>query len=646
MFDSIRSHRRWVMPILVIAVFLPFVFSGIYGFTRFLGDENTVAKIDGENITQQELEVAQRERVERMIQMLGPNIDPRTLDTPQARASTLDALLSEKAIDHEAARLRIAISDARLKELIGSVPQFQQNGKFDYDTYLRLLQMRGFSEASFEARVRADISRQTMDAGVTAGALLPRAVVDHLLALEDERRQVRRLVFRPEEFLAKVKIGEDAIKSEYESNKDLYRTPERVKAEYLVLRLEDLAARTPVSEAAMREYYEKNKSRWAGTEQRRASHILITSGKDGSAPDKAAARQMAEEILRQVRAKPADFAKLAREKSKDPGSAAMGGDLGWFGRSMMTKPFEDAAFALQQGQISDVVETEFGFHIIMVTGVKSAQPKSFEEVRSTIEAEMRKQAAQKNYAEMAEQFTNFVYEQSDGLKAAAEKFQLPLKTIDNLTRQGAPPQSDKSTVAIFTPAVLDAVFSPDALQRHHNTKAIDIGNNSLVSVHVDDYTPPDVRPLETVRPAIKAKLERSAAIRLARQAGEARLGQLGQTPDDKGFEAMRELGRRDTDYLPGPAINTLMTVPAGRLPAYVGLEQPDGSYAVFHVLAVAKPNTGGDAARAGLTKALTERVASAEESEYVQALRERFDARVTRSDLRAPGKGGEPAPKP
>ncbi|HYB51563.1 MAG TPA: SurA N-terminal domain-containing protein [Burkholderiaceae bacterium] len=644
MFESIRSHRRWLMPILTIVVFLPFVFSGIYGFTRFLGDDTTVAKIDGESISQQELDAAQHERVERMAQMLGPNVDTRMFDTPQARASTLDALISEKAVEHEAKRLRIAITDARLREMIGSVPQFQQNGKFDYDTYMNLLRLRGFTEASFEARVKADMNRQALEVGVTAGAMAPRTVVDRLVALQDERRQVRRLEFRPEDFAARAKIDEEAIKSEYESSKDLYRTPERVQAQYVVLRLDDLAARTPVSEAALRDYYEKNKARWAGAEQRRASHILITYGKSGSAPDKAAARKMAEDLLRQVKANPADFAKLAREKSKDVGSAAQGGDLGWFGRSMMTKPFEDAAFALKQGQISDVVESDFGFHIIMVTGVKGAQAKSFEEVRPTIEAEMRRQAAQKSYAELADQFTNFVYEQPEGLTAAAEKFRLPLNTIENLTRQGPQPAEKNS---VFTPAVLDAVFSSDSLVRHHNTKAIDVGNNSLVSVHVIQYTPAAVRPLEEVRAAIKAKLERSAAIQLARQAGEARLEQLRKTPDDKGFEALREVGRRDTDFLPAAGLNEVMTAPADHLPTYLGLEQPDGTYAIVHVLGVASAKASDEAARASLAKALVERTAGAEESEYVQALRERYDAHVTRAELRAAGgKGGDTAPKP
>jgi peptidyl-prolyl cis-trans isomerase D len=638
MFESIRSHRRWLMPVLSLVVFLPFVLGGVYGFRNLISEDTTVAKIDGEAISQQEFEAAQRDRVERMVAMLGAKVDTRLFDTPQMRAATLDNLLGEKAIEHEAAHLHLTVTDAQMKTLIASVPQFQRNGAFDYPTYLQLIEARGMTEGAFEARVRTDVTRQTLQAGVVGGAIVPKTVVARLRALDGERRQIRRLAFRPEDFLAQASVGDDAIKADYAANRELYRTPEHAKVEYLVLRLDDLAARATVSEAAMRDYYDRNKARWAGAEQRRASHILITVGKDGSAPDKAAARALAEDVLRQVRAKPGEFARLAREKSKDPGSADKGGDLGWFGRGMMTKPFEDAAFALKEGQISNVVETDFGFHVIQVTGAKDSQARPFEEVRATIEAEMRKQAAQKTYAELADQFTNFVYEQSDGLAAAAEKFKLPLQTADRLTRQGLPQQPDKA--AIFTPAVLEAAFSADALEKHRNTKAIDVGNSTLVSVHVAEYTPSAVPPLEAVRDAIKGKLQRLAAAKLAREAGEARLAQLKQAADDKGFEPVRDLGRRDIPYLPVAAINAIMTLPQDRLPAYVGVDQADGAFAIVHVLGASSVEPGSDAKRAEQQKEWDERYATAEQVSYVQALRERFGARVTRADLSAPGKGG------
>ncbi len=632
MFESIRSHRRWLMPLLIVAVFLPFVFSGIYGFTRFISDDNSVARIDGEPVSQQEFENAHREWMDRTAQMLGQNVDMRLLDTPQMRANNLDKLLSDKALDHEASRLRLGGSDEHIRELIASVPQFQVDGKFDYDTYIRLLTMRGFTQASFEARLYADSARQMLAQGVTAGAIMPRAVLERIHALDAERREVRRLVLRPDEFLAKASVADEAIKADYDANQDAYRTPEHAKVEFLALRMEDLAARASVTEAAEKAFYDANKSRWTGVEQRKASHILITAGKDGSAPDKASARKMAEEIRRQVRAHPDDFAKIAREKSKDPGSAANGGDLGWFGRAMMTKPFEDAAFALKEGQISDVVETDFGFHIIQVTGIKGTSAQPFEEVRATIDAELRKQAAQKSYAELADQFTNFVYEQSDGLAAAAAKFNLPLQTIESLGRNGPAQQPDKSK--FFPSAVLDAVFAADSVEKHRNTKAIDIGNNTLVSARVVTYTPAAVRPFEEVRAAIRSKLERAGASKLAKDAAQARLAQLRQQADDTGFEPPRELSRRDTNYLPVAAINSAMSLPADKLPSYVGADQPDGSYAILHVLGVSSAPAPADVA--AQDRAWSERIASAEQYEYVQALRERFDAKVTRTDLSSP----------
>jgi len=640
MFDFVRSHSRWIMPLMFLVIFA-FGFFPVYNFTNLVNRSDPgVASIGGENIQQQELDTAVRQRVEQMAAQFGGNIDTRLLDTPQMRAGTLDNMLSERAVTIEATRLHLSAPDALMKERIAAVPAFQVDGKFDYPTYLRVLAANSLTEPAFEARVREDLARQTLAGGVAAGSMLPRAVIERLDALEAERRQIRRLAFRPEEFLSKVAVTDDAIKADFEANKESYRTPEFAKVEYVVLRLDDVAARTPVSEAALKDYYDHNLARWAGVEQRRASHILITFGGAGaSAPDKAAALAKAQALLRQVRAKPADFARLAKENSKDPGSAGQGGDLGWFGRGAMVKPFEEAAFALKDGQISDVVESSFGFHIIEVTGVKGVQPKPFEEVRPQIEGEMRKQAAQKTYAELADQFTNFVYEQPNGLAAAAEKFQLTVQSVDHLLRQAPPPDKAK----VFTPAVLEAVFAPDSVDKHHNTKAIDIGNNSLVSVHLLEHTASAIPPLEAVKPAIQSKLERAAAVQKARAAGEARLAELRKQPDDKGFEPVHDLARRETQFLPAAAIRTVMALPADKLPQYVGVDQADGSYAVLHVLSASHTEPADASAKVNQERNWSESVARADEDAYVQALRERLGAKVTSTDLSA---AARKAPKP
>jgi peptidyl-prolyl cis-trans isomerase D len=632
------------MPVLVLLIFIPFVVSGIYGFTNFLSEGNAIAKVGGEPITQQELEVAQRERIDRLTQMLGPNVDPSLFDTPQARAATLDALLSERSLAHEIARTRLSVDNRRLQEVIGGIPQFQSNGHFDYDTYKALIAAQGMSIPGFEARLRSDLLRKTLADGVTDTALLPKTVADRLWALQQEKRAVRELRFKPEDFLSKASVGDDAIKAEYESNPDRFKTPEVARVEYLVLRPEDVASKIAIPEADAKSFYDKSQARWSEAEQRRASHILITAGAGGSAPDKAAARKLADELLARVRANPGSFAKLAQEYSKDPGSAEKGGDLGWFGRGMMVKPFEDAAFGLKEGAISDVVESDFGFHIIRVTGIKPASVKPFDQVRAQIENELRRTAAQKTFADTAEQFSNFVYEQSDGLKAAADKFQLQLQTVDGLTRQGMPRQPELAR--IFTPAVIDAVFSSDSLTKKRNSKAIEIGGGALVSARVLEYKPAAVQPLEQVRARIKAQLEGAAAARLARQAGEARLAELQKAPaegaSEAGFEATHLVGRQDPQGLPLASVAAIMAAPADKLPAYVGVDLAGGGYSVVRVLGVQAPDTASGEARQREEKTWLQQIASADERAYLDALRERFDAHVVRADLgRTAGKAAD-----
>jgi peptidyl-prolyl cis-trans isomerase D len=640
MFDAIRTHRNWLMPILFLIMLL-FVFSGVYDFQRLSGrDADAVAKVDGQAISQQDLEVAHRNRVESMMQRLGKNADARLFDTPQMRAATLDNLITEKALSIEAAHLRLDVPDSLIRDKIAEVPAFQVNGKFDYDTYKTLLTENGYTEASFEARVRADISRQALQNGVAVGAMVPHAVIDRLQVLERERRQIRRLVFKSDDYLAKADITDAAIKADYDANKGEYKIPESAKAQYVVLSLDDIASRLPVDAAAVRKYYDENQSRWSEAEQRHANHILITSGPDGSAPTKEAARAMAQDLLKQVRANPALFAKLAKDKSRDPGSAAQGGDLGWFGRGAMTKPFEEAVFALTKGQISDVVETSFGFHLIQLVDIKGGKAKPFDEVRPQIEADVRKQSAQKAYAEAAEQFTNLVYEQSDSLTGVADKFKLPVQTAEHLARAVAP--SDKAR--IFTPAVLEATFAVDSVEKHHNTKAIDVGGNTLVAVHVTAYTPSATPPLDVLKPSIKTKLEHAAAVELAHKAGETRLADLKKAADDKGFEAQRDLGRRDGQVLPESLINTIMSLAADKLPTYVGAELPDGNYAVVHVLAASMADAPDPKLVEERLSALTQRAASSDEGAYVSALRDRLGAKVTRPDLAAPARGASPRP--
>jgi len=634
MFDAIRSRNRAIMIGLMVVVAVMFVLS--FGYSRqFQVTDTSIAEVGPERISQQDLDLAFRERLERMAQVLGANFDARNFDTPQARAATLDSLLSERALKVEIQRSHLLITDHKLQEAIGATPAFQQGGHFDYDTYKTLLASRGMNERSFEADVRSDLARQTLVGAVADSALLPKTGSDGLWQLEHEQREVRELAVRPEAYLGKAEVSDDAIRADYEKNKSRYMTPETVRAEYLVLRAADLLSQVSVTPDEVHAFYDHNPKRWGEAERRRTSHILITAGPAGSAPDKTQARKLAESVLAKVRAKPGDFAALAKEYSKDPGSAQKGGDLGWFGRGMMVKPFEDAAFSLKEGETSGLVESDFGFHIIRVTGIEPSRIKAFDDVKGQIEGELRQQAAEKRFSEIAEQFSNFVYEQAEGLKAAADKFKLQVHQIDGLTRTGAPPGE---AAGFFTPAVIQAIFAPESVEKRRNIKAIEIGGNALVSARVLDHHASAPIPLEVVKATIKMGLQRQDAVDMARKAGQARLAGLQKAPSDEGFDAPRWVGRADPQQLPAAAVTSVMQLAPTRLPAFVGAESSDGGYLVLHVLSIKAAEAPAAGAGGEASEQWLQQVSSAEEASYVQGLKQRFGAKVTRASTATPAK--------
>jgi peptidyl-prolyl cis-trans isomerase D len=632
MFDSIRSHRRWLMFFLIVLVFPSFVVTGIYSYNRFVGADDAVARIADQPISQQEFDVAQRQQLERLRGMFGNDFDPKMFDTREARAATLDGLLSERALALEAQREGVLVTEERVRRLIAAEPAFQQNGKFDYERYKMLLQAQGYSEQSFEQRVREDLQRRALLQAVSTSTVVPTTVADHLRRLIEEERQVRELRFNPADFRAKVAVTDELVKSFYESNQNDFRQPETAKVEYVLLTLDDIARDATVPEADALAYYEQNKARYGQDEQRKASHILFTAGEGGTAKDKAGARKKAEEVLAQLRANPKDFERLARENSKDPGSAANGGDLGQFGRNMMVKPFEDAAFKFKPGEISDIVESDFGFHIIKVTGVVPAQVKPFAEVRGEIEADLRRQAAQKKFAEAAEIFTNTVYEQSDSLKPVADKLKLQVQTVEALPRAGVPARP--GTPQIFTQRLLDALFSADSVKSKRNTEAIEVASNTLAAARIVEHRPAQVRPLAEVREQVKQRVEQREASRLAREAADKRLAELKAAPSDAGFTPVRTIGRSKPEGLPQAAINAIMQPAATELPRFVLAELDGGSYGVFQVQSARMPPPGDPAQQAQLTRGLQQAFGAADDSAYVAALKDKHKAVVLKADFK------------
>jgi peptidyl-prolyl cis-trans isomerase D len=397
-----------------------------------------------------------------------------------------------------------------------------------------------------------------------------------------QRREVQLVKFEPKDFANKVNLTDADLEAYYQSQQSAYSLPEQAQVEYVVLDLEAVKKSIALPEADLKSYYDQNVERLSGTEERRASHILITSPKDASEADRAKARAKAEDLLQQLKKAPASFAGLARQYSQDPGSANLGGDLNFFARGTMTKPFEDAAFALKKDELSDVVESDFGFHLIKLTDLKVPKRKSFDELRASIEADLKNQMARAKFAETAEAFANGVYEQSDSLKPVADKFKLNIQKANGVTPQAQP--GIRGPLA--NPRLLAALFSEDVLRNKRNTEAVEVGPSQLAAARVLDYQASKVQPLAEVRASVRAALVSEKSAELAQQEGQKQLAALAAQPQDAKWPAAVTVSRDQQQALDPKISDAVLRADAAKLPKVVGVDLAGQGYVIARVLRI------------------------------------------------------------
>jgi len=546
-----------------------------------------VARVAGVPVSRQEFEQARRRQLDQLRQVLGDQADAKLLDSPEMVGEVLDDLIARRALLIEAERRRIVTTDARLRETIASIPGLRKpDGGFDMDRYRALLGAQGLSEAGFEAQMRMDLAMQALPDSVGSSAFMPRAVIDRLVGLQEQVREVRELVLRPADFVAQVKPTDEQLRKHYEANASAFETPESAKVQYVVLGAEALASQVVLGADDVRTYYEQNKARYAAPDERRASHLLVKLEPGASDEAKKAARERAEGLAKQAR-EGADFAALAKANSQDPGSAAAGGDLGFFTRDTMVKPFADAAFSMKEGEIAGPVESEFGYHVIKLTGIKAGSQRGFEQVRGEIEQDLRNQQASRRFAEAADAFSNMVYEQSDSLEPAAEKFGLKIVTEDNVTRSGVDGAQGRSPLA--NPKLLAALFSPDAIKAKRNTDAVDVGGSTLVSARIVEHRPASRKPFDAVAEQVRARVIEQESRRLAVEAGQAKLKALREGAPAAGLGEPRPVTRAGKPTVSAAAVDALFRAPAQTLPAWVGVELGAGGYGIYQISKVTMP---------------------------------------------------------
>jgi peptidyl-prolyl cis-trans isomerase D len=633
MFEFVRTHRRLMQFALLLFIVPSFAFVGLDSYTRMSDKGNQVAEVAGTPVTRQELDAAQREQMDRFRQMFGDQFDAKMFDTPEARQEILDNLVAQRALAAAAARDHLVVSDQTLQQtILGIQGMIGADGKFDSERYRGMLAMQGMTPAMYEARLRQDMVLQQVNAAIQSTAFAPKTVANRLSDLNDQQRDVQELLFKASDFAAQVKVSDDMIKAFYDKNIRQYEVPEQATAEYVVFSNEAVGAQVSVSEADAQSYYDQNAKRYTTEEQRRASHILVAVKKDATAEVKTAAKAKAEGLLAQIRKNPAELARLAKDNSDDPGSAARGGDLDFFGKGMMVKPFEEASFKLKKGELSDLVESDFGFHIIMLTDVKPGAVKPFADVKGEITAEIRKQLAAKKYAEMVEVFTNTIYEQSDSLKPVADKLKLKIETADKLTRKV------NATAAPGTPynnvKLLAALFADDAVKNKRNTEAVEVAPNTMVAARIVDYKPATKRPLDEVRDAVRAQVMQEEALKFAIKAGEGKLAAVAAKDDATGFGDAKPVTRMKSPIAEATA--AVMKADTRKLPAYVGFTFPGRGYGVYRITKVSLPETVDAERRKTEQQQITNAIAQQEMVAYIDVLKLKAKVKMNPSALAAP----------
>ena len=615
MFDLVHKYRRVVQVILALLV-IPFAIWGVESYTQFRGGRDAVATVNGMEISRREFGEELRRQQEQMRRVFGGQIDPAVLDSPESRRAVLEALINQRLLASEASRAHMFMSREAVIDAITSAPEFQENGKFSTAKYSAYLASRGISDQGNVAELQTQIPLARFAGSISETAIAPRSVAARLAALEAQKREVAEARISEKDFLPKVKIDEAQVKAHYDANQADYRTPERVRAEYIVLSAETLARQDPPAEAEIKAAYEARASQFRVEEQRRASHILVKT------------KDEADKLLSELKKSPGRFAELAKKHSQDPGSAQQGGDLGWFGRGMMVKPFEDAVFKLAQNEMQ-AVESEFGFHVMRLTGIQGAKARSYDEVRKELAEELARQKGQRRFAEAAESFNNMVYEQSDSLKPAAERFKLQVQETGWIAKSAR-----QELGALDNPKLLAALFSSDSLKGKRNTDAIEVAPNTLVAARVLEHQPAAQRGFDEMKGEIAEQLRRREASALALKDGTAKLDKLRQGADaGVKWGPPRLVSRREAQGLPMNLLRQVVSADTSKLPAYVGVPIPDGGYVLLRISKVIEePVKEGDPQT---TARASQLYGAAQYEAFVASLRARAEVEVNQKNLEA-----------
>ncbi len=579
MLEAIRTRSQgWLAKLILTLIAVPFALFGIDAYLKNAGSDAAIAKVADTSISVIEFRNAMQSLRNKM-QSEGQK-DLSLLDSPQARLTVLNRLINTRLFNAEALNSNFKISNEQLSEFVTTLPEFQDNGKFSQEIYDKLLSQNQMSPSKFEAMMRGELVTQQVRDGIPQLVYSTKAISDYAIKNELQQREVTVAEIKSTDFISQVNVDDAEVKSYYEKHKAKFQVPEQVKLEFVRFSANDLIIKMQVTEEDAKKFYEENAANFQGDEKRRASHILIAFNSATSQQAKDEAKKRAEQILLDLKKNPTKFSEIAKKNSQDPGSAEKGGDLGVFGRGAMVKPFEDAVYSMKLGQISDLVLSDFGYHIIKLTEVVG-QSQSFDTLKGQIRAELMYQKALSKFAEEAENFNNLVYEQSTSLKPAADNYGLQVQKTDWIS-------ASDGAKFFKNEKLMSLVFSNEVLNDKRNTEAVEVANNTLVAARVIDHKPSAPRSYDEVKLGISDYLKIEKASKMAIDKGNAALAKLKQNKEVDTLDWIPSVivDRKNAQGLTDLTMTNVFKVNVNKLPAYAGVADSSKGYLLIKVISV------------------------------------------------------------
>ena len=634
MLQNIRDRATgWIAWVIVILISIPFALWGVQEYAG-VGGPVLAATVNGTDLPLRTLQEGVQKERSRMQQMLG-DAASQFINDEALRKQVLQRMIDAELRRQNAYDAGFRVGDARIAVEVDAIEAFKRDGRFDQELYQRVLMRNNFSPREFEEQLRRDLVTNQLVEGVVGTAFSTPSETEVYLRLRGQSRDLRYLVVPAASFRAGVEVSDEAVSQEYESNRALFMEPEQVKVEYLELRLEDAMKLVEVDEEALESLYEEQQGRYLREEERRASHILLAleEGADQAADDRVRAEAMS---LYERARDGEDFAALAKEHSADPGSAAQGGDLGFFGKGVMVGPFEDAVFAMAAGDIGEPVRTPFGYHVIRLDEVKAGEVKTFAEVRDEVERDYRRDEAEGVFIEQAESLTTIAFENPTSLAAAAEALGLTVQSSEWFSR-------DAGEGIAAAAKVRNVSFDEDVLEAGNNSTPVELEGGRIVVVRRADRKPAAAKSLESVREGIVEQLKARGAREAARIKGEELLaaardgGDFSALADQAGV-TLNELSGIRRDAAEGGMAEIVgaafrMVRPADGVVAFDGTALRDGGYVVIELVAVGDGDPAGlsDAERRSEVAALARGGGEVEFTGLMDGLRGRADIELAQT---------------